>query len=179
MRGIRIAAVLAVLYSTPVPFQAYGQEVPGDLRDGFLGRFEYAANRYTQLAEALPEDVYSWTPNEGGMSVERVFMHIVRYNYWYPESSLGVASPEEVDLDRLEDMTGKETVLEYLGPSMDHVREVLDGMSDEELAQIVSLYGRDTQGWNVLLQLQVHMAEHLGQLMAYSRANDIVPPWSR
>ena len=31
----------------------------------------------------------------------------------------------------------------------------------------------------VLTQIDTHMAEHLGQLIAYSRVNGIVPPWSQ
>jgi hypothetical protein len=33
--------------------------------------------------------------------------------------------------------------------------------------------------WAVMLQLVAHMNEHLGQSIAYARANDVVPPWSR
>jgi len=31
----------------------------------------------------------------------------------------------------------------------------------------------------VLINLETHMAEHLGQAIAYSRMNGIVPPWSQ
>lgn len=32
---------------------------------------------------------------------------------------------------------------------------------------------------NLWVRLVPHMHEHLGQVIAYSRANEIVPPWSR
>ena len=162
-----------------MPLQSTAQEIPGGLGEAFLGRFDYSANRLVQLAEALPDDVYSWKPDEEGMTVELVFMHIIRYNYLYPEQSLGIVSPEDIDLDKLESMTGKETVLTYLKPSLNHARYVFKNMPAEKREEIVELYGRDTQAWNVFMQLQMHMAEHLGQLLAYSRANGVVPPWSR
>jgi len=56
---------------------------------------------------------------------------------------------------------------------------VVAHLSEADLSQSVVLYGRDTEAWNVLLQLQVHMAEHLVQLIAYARMNEIVPPWSK
>ncbi len=62
---------------------------------------------------------------------------------------------------------------------MDHVRGVVDGMSDADLAGPVELYGREVAGWAVLLQLITHMNEHLGQEIAYARMNGVVPPWSR
>jgi len=167
--------ILTLLVALPVS----AQETPGGLEEAYLGRYNYAANRLVRLAEALPADVYSWKPNEDGMTVEHVFMHIARYNYLYPEYNLGIASPSDIDLDQLESMTGKETVLKYLKPSLDYARKVFVEMPEADRQKIVELYGNDTQAWNVFFQLQVHMAEHLGQLMAYSRMNDIVPPWSR
>lgn len=155
------------------------QETPGGLEEAYLGRYNYAASRLLQLAEALPADVYDWKPNESGMSVEHVFMHIIRYNYQYPERNLGIVSPSDIDLDKLESMSGKETVLNHLKPSLDYARSIFVEMPEDELQQLVELYGNDTQAWNVFFQLQVHMAEHLGQLMAYSRMNDVVPPWSQ
>ena len=170
---------LALVASLVLAPAVYAQHPPTDLRDGFLTRYNYAAQRLVALAKAMPEDKFAWSPGEGVMSVERVFMHIIRYNYYYPESSLGVAAPEGIDVPNLESLTGKAVVLEHLKPSLDHVREVLAAMSEEDLSRSVGLYGRDTEAWNVLLQLQVHMGEHLGQLIAYARMNEVVPPWSR
>jgi hypothetical protein len=31
----------------------------------------------------------------------------------------------------------------------------------------------------VLVQLETHLSEHLGQSIAYARMNGVVPPWSR
>ncbi|MBX2820945.1 MAG: DinB family protein [Rhodothermaceae bacterium] len=176
MRYLKIKILVLTLL---IAFPVSAQETPGGLEEGFLGRYNYAANRLVRLAEALPEDVFTWKPNETGMTVEHVFMHIIRYNYEYPERNLGITSPADIDLDKLESMKGKETVLNYLKPSLDYARKVLVEMPEEDRQKIVELYGNDTQAWNVFYQLQVHMAEHLGQLMAYTRMNDIVPPWSR
>ena len=168
--------IVATLVLAPA---VHAQHPPADLRDGFKGRYQYAAQRLVALAKAIPEDQFSWSPGEGVMSVERVFMHIIHYNYYYPASSLGVAAPEGIDVPNLESLTGKAVVLEHLQPSLDHVRAVLGQMSADDLSQGVELYGRHTEAWNVFMQLQVHMGEHLGQLIAYARMNGVVPPWSR
>lgn len=173
----RVALLLAV--SWILAPATHAQQTPDDLKDGFLGRYNYAAQRLIRLAEALPADKFSWSPGEGVMSVEHVFMHIIRYNYYYPARNLGIPAPAGIDVENLESLTGKATVLEYLEASLDHVREVLAPMTEADLREGVSLYGRNTEAWNVFLQLQVHMGEHLGQLIAYTRMNGIVPPWSR
>lgn len=170
--------LLIVVASVPVPV-ARAQDGPDDLKDGYMGRYNYAAQRLVALAEAIPEEAYSWSPGEGVMSVERVFMHIIRYNYFYPASSLGIEAPEGIEVATLEERTGKATVLEHLAPSLDHVRTVIGQLSEDDLRRGVPLYGRNTEAWNVLHQLQVHMGEHLGQLIAYARMNGVVPPWSQ
>ena len=176
---ILCTCALVLVASMAIAPAVTAQKTPADLRDGFLGRYEYAARRLVSLAEAVPAEKYAWSPGEGVMSIERVFMHIIRYNYYYPASSLGVAAPEGLDVPNLEMLTGKATVLDHLSPSLDHVRQVLAQMSEDDLRESVVLYGRDTEAWNVWHQLQVHMGEHLGQLIAYARMNGIVPPWSR
>ena len=102
----RAFAVLVDRYQTLVCSVAYGivgnipssedlaQDAPPDLKQGWMTRYNYAAYRLVQLAEAIPEDKFAWSPGEGVMSVERVFMHIIRYNYLYPATSLGMAAPE-------------------------------------------------------------------------------------
>ena len=49
----------------------------------------------------------------------------------------------------------------------------------EALEAETELYGRTGPAWAVLVQLETHLSEHLGQSIAYARMNGVVPPWSR
>ncbi len=171
-----LVAAAAALFS-PVP--AMAQDTP-DFRAEFKGQFEGSARKFVALAEAMPAESYSWTPMEGVMTVARVYMHVARYNYMYPHLNLGIDPPKDVDYRSLEEsVTDKDEALPILVASMEHVRAVVDGMTDAELAAPVELYGREVASWAVLLQLVTHMNEHLGQSIAYARMNRVVPPWSR
>ena len=169
-----ILAAAAVLAAAPVQ----AQDTP-DFRAEFKGQFEASARKLVALSEAMPAETYSWSPMEGVMTVARVYRHIARYNYMYPHLNLGVEPPKGVDYQSLEEGgTDKEEVARLLAASMDHVRAVVNGMSDADLDAPVELYGRQVAGWAVLLQLVTHMNEHLGQSIAYARINRVVPPWS-
>ena len=98
----------------------------------------------------------------------------------YPDQSLGIESPMgPAEYGRWEEeVVDKDKVLEILGASMDHVRAVINQMSEKELNKPTRLYGREVGQWAVLLQLVTHMNEHLGQAIAYARMNQVVPPWS-
>ncbi len=148
-------------------------------QDSFLRHFNSSSRKFMALAEAMPADKYGWRPSEGAMSVELVYMHIARYNYNYLHTYLGAALPEGIDLDTMEEITGKEEVLKHMKASMDYVRKMTKQMGSGGMTKETRLYGRDMEGWGVFFQLITHMNEHLGQSIAYARTNDITPPWSR
>lgn len=171
---------LALLVAALAPVGATAQDAPpGPLEE--IGRqFEASARKFVALAEAMPEASYDWRPGDGVASVVEVFMHVARYNYYYPDAALSVEPPLGLDYDQLEGVVrAKAQALEILARSMDHVRTVRAGMSPEDMARPTRLYGRDVGQWAVLLQLVAHMNEHLGQSIAYARMNGVVPPWSR
>ena len=173
--GVFATALATLLTAAP----ARAQATP-DFRAEFQGQFEASARKLVALSEAMPAESYSWSPMEGVMTVARVYRHIARYNYMYPHLNLGIDPPKGVDYRMLEEGgADKEEVARILAESMDHVRTVVDGMSDADLAAPVELYGRQVASWAVLLQLVTHMNEHLGQSIAYARMNRVVPPWSR
>jgi uncharacterized damage-inducible protein DinB len=174
------APILAALAIILLPATVLAQADVPDIRAELRGQFEGSAQKFVALAEAMPGETYAWTPGEGVATVARVYAHVARYNYLYPETSLGVAPGEGVRYaDWEEELSDKAEVVAALTESMDHVRRVIDEMSDEELHARTRLYGRDVAGWAVVLQLVAHMNEHLGQAIAYARMNGVVPPWSR
>lgn len=180
MRKTTRAALLplALLFALPAP--AASQPAPSGFQAQFLGQFNASARKLVALAEAFPEDRFDWRPADGVASVAEAFMHIARYNYYYPATSLGITPPVGMDYERLEGVVSeKAQVVAELRRSMDHVRTVAERMSAVDLEKQTRLYGRDVAQWAVLLQLITHMNEHLGQEIAYARMNGVVPPWSR
>ncbi len=158
---------------------AFAQSTPTDYRDEFAGHFERSSRKVAMLSEAIPAELYSWSPGEGVMSVGRVYAHIARYNYLYLAESLGIEAPPGVDWQNFESITDKATLVSLLNQSIEHVRASVAGMDESDLTQLTTLYGRQVAGWAVLFQLLAHMNEHVGQSVAYARMNGIVPPWSR
>lgn len=153
---------------------------PPGFRGEFLQQFNLSMAKFLGLAGAMPEDKYAWSPGEGVHSVRRVYIHVARYNYNYPETNMGVAAPAGRNDESLEtsEMT-KEQVIDYLRQSREHVRTVVANATDEQLSRPTDLYGRQVPQWAVLMQLVAHMNEHLGQSIAYARMNGVVPPWSQ
>jgi uncharacterized damage-inducible protein DinB len=47
-----------------------------------MGQIDFVKGRLMQLAEAMPEESYSWTPGEGVRSVGEVYVHVAQSNYY-------------------------------------------------------------------------------------------------
>jgi DinB family protein len=145
---------------------------------------EIAHDKFKQLAEAMPEESYSWAPMEGVRSVGDVYQHISADNYFVP-SLMGMTPPEgtgvtndvmtfrafqEVDMTKAE-------IVGHVDASFTFMFESMDATVDE-LDRVITLGNSDTTVGDVWIRAITHLHEHLGQSIAYARSNEVVPPWS-
>jgi uncharacterized damage-inducible protein DinB len=133
--------------------------------------------KLVDLAQAMPQEKYSWRPGEGVRSVSEVYMHVVGANYFFP-SFVGVKPPEGLSRDMEKTVTEKAKVVEMLRNSFEHLRQAILSKSDSDLDSPAKLFGQETTVRDVLLTTVTHMHEHLGQSIAYARMNGVVPPWT-
>lgn len=145
-------------------------------RAELLHQLDEAGNKLIALAEALPQEKYSWRPGEGVRSVSEVYMHVAAANFNIPRAA-GINPPAGLESD-LEKITDKAKVVDILKRSFDHVRQALSSMSDADLDKTAKLFGNNTTVRDVFLLVVTHAHEHLGQSIAYARMNNIVPPWT-
>lgn len=139
----------------------------------------FTAGKMMQLAEAIPEDKYSWAPQEGVRDVAGVLKHTISANYFFA-TKLGAALPDGVNMETLEqDLKTKAQLSAALKQSTDLIVEAIKGVEDSTLGDKMEFPfpGEYTTTSAILIAL-THCNEHLGQLIAYGRANEITPPWS-
>lgn len=72
----------------------------------------------------------------------------------------------------------KAEVIEALHAAFEHARSAVRTVSDEDLDRTTTMFGQPSTYRAVLLLMTTHCHEHLGQQIAYARANGVVPPWS-
>ena len=73
----------------------------------------------------------------------------------------------------------KQQVIDALTESFKTLRNALETATGGSLTRDVDFWGTKTTRRAVLTTLDTHIAEHLGQLIAYARTNGVVPPWSK
>jgi len=137
------------------------------------------------LAEATPEEKFSWAPTDEVRTISEVYMHAVGVNMLLPPA-LGAAMPEGVEMTAPpfemmaqweEAVTAKADVIAKLGASMEYVGKALASITDLETE--VTLFGPPAPKRAYFLILLTHAHEHLGQSIAYARSVGVVPPWSQ
>jgi uncharacterized damage-inducible protein DinB len=165
--------------------------------DGFRGEFlwelEIAERQLSAMAEAIPAAMYAWRPDQRARSISEVFVHVAAGNFMLLEV-VGEEAPLDLYAgvpaqgqerflglikrnDELEKgVREKDTVTRMLRLSLEAVRESI-AAPDAELDQHRHFFGEQTTVRRVYLRLLAHMHEHMGQLIAYLRANGMNPPW--
>ena len=175
-----VAHMVPALLLAPLGFSPPGAaQISVEVRDVQMTHWEGSMRKVIALANAMPAETYTWSPGEGVMEVGHVFMHLAHYNYLYASQNLGMILPEGVALDEMESVRDKAQVVGALERSTEWLREQVGSMTTEALEARTQLYGQTVPAWAVLVQLETHLSEHLGQSIAYARMNGVVPPWSR
>jgi uncharacterized damage-inducible protein DinB len=152
-----------------------------------IARVEAVETKLVGLATAMPEASFAWRPMEGVRSVAEVFVHVVADNYLLPAFD-GPSAPSETGIDpddyatvqayEARQMTQAEIVA-ALEASFAHLKDAMTVASSRAPDRELSFFGRTVEAREMWVLTVTHLHEHLGQSIAYARANGIVPPWSR
>ena len=168
-----VFGVVAVAQEKGMDMTKAKSALMGDL----AGNLDDVESKLVSLAEATPQEKFTWRPAEGVRSVSEVFMHVVGGNYFV--LSFAGVKPPPMDRDAEKKVTEKAKIIEMLKASFAHVRNAAMKASDEDLIKKTKMFGRETTNRVVYLTILSHAHEHMGQSIAYARMNGITPPWSR
>jgi uncharacterized damage-inducible protein DinB len=175
----RAMAMLWMLAALSVHAQPIPRVDPLDgLWQGFDGEWRHVSNQLVALAEAIPDDEYAWRPGPGVRSVSEVIMHIAISNFGLLNAT-GAKLPADLTSPNIEQtVTAKPAVIGWLKRSLEAVRSARANLKPSGLRRKVKVNGTDATVDGVYLRIIIHANEHMGQLVAYARMNNVVPPWS-
>jgi uncharacterized damage-inducible protein DinB len=149
----------------------------GDAKSGskFVQDFEKHWSNAKELAvavaNAMPEDGYSFKPTPAQMTFGEQMIHITGANYGYCAFIAGAKSPYNEPKDAKKDQIVKE-----LGESFDYCTKTFDGMTEAKLDQNLRTGEHAVDAREVMLGVMIHMAHHRGQSEVYLRLKGVVPP---
>jgi uncharacterized damage-inducible protein DinB len=173
--------ITALVWSTPFAAQT---------REGVLGELMKdvadVEKKIMDLAKAMPDSAYSWSPGPGVRSAAEVFQHIAADNYFIP-ALMDKSAPKETGITKdyktavafEKKPMDKAAVIAELEKSFTFLRTSMSSTPDAQLNATIDLFGQKSTTRGLWITATTHLHEHLGQLIAYARANKVTPPWSK
>ncbi|MDH4064610.1 MAG: DinB family protein [Acidobacteriota bacterium] len=183
--GLTLAASCAGVVALPAEARAQdvmSKESVAELKSAFLADIETMRGKFVGLAEAFPQDKYTWRPMEGVRSVSEVLMLAAMEGYSFIPGSFGgkpaeLGSREEVAKLRM--ITDKAQIIDHINKGFAHAKAQLESIDPATLTGRREVMRQQRSAAQVALFVGGDLHEHLGQMIAYARMNQIVPPWSK
>ncbi len=114
-------------------------------------------------------------------------MHIAADNYFLP-AAMGIAPPAETGINGKEfnsavafekrPMT-RDQIIAELEKSFAFLKASMASTPDAKLDAAIEMFGQKSTTRGMWITTATHLHEHLGQLIAYARSNNVTPPWSK
>jgi uncharacterized damage-inducible protein DinB len=175
-----------------IPFVAAALIAPlsAQPREGVMGELlkdvADVEKKVLDLAKAIPESAYGWRPNPGVRSTGEVLQHVAADNYFLPVL-LGNPAPTETGITKEyktaaayeKRSLNKDAVIAELEKSFAFLRTSMNATTDAQLGTAMDVFGQKSTARGLWITTATHLHEHLGQLIAYARANKVTPPWSK
>lgn len=178
--GLFFAVMVLLANSAVAQVNPYKDSTPGvsGYRAEVLAEVRVQEDKFTRLAEAIPAEKYTWRPAADVRSISEVFLHVSAANYNLPKL-IGTPVPAGIDVKNLEkSTTDKAKVVSTLKDSFAHLKAAIMKMPDADLEKSLDWFGGKNTERGILLFITRHMAEHLGQSIAYARSVGVTPPWT-
>lgn len=180
-----LSTFITLALAMTLPLGAQDREgVMGDLiRD--VTRVEI---KIVGLATAMPASAYEWRPSKGARSTGEVFIHVAADNYFMPVL-MGGTAPAETGIDakgrhqtveafEQRPMT-RDQIIAELEKSFKFLKQAMTDTPDAKLEEQPKFKADKITTRGLWMGTVAHLHEHLGQLIAYARSNNVTPPWSK
>jgi len=164
-------SVLATqLFFAVVAFPAFAQNTLHPTPEVVRGHFMSINRKILDMAKDFPEDKYDFRLKPEMRSFREIIVHIAGGNIYAAKAGRGenVAWDDNLELDARNYKT-KADVVAMFEKTVNDANAAIEALSDSSFAKTVDPWVDVTE----------HSAEHYGLLVAYYRANGIVPPASR
>ena len=187
MRSHTPYALIAALALIAAPVSAQttlDRDAANEVRTQLIADLDTLNSKLTALANAFPEDKYTWRPGTGVRSVGEVFMHVAYGFYTFMPQVLGGHASADVPQGKgaylkFEQMSTKADVLKHLAGGWTYARAAIASADPNTFAAGKTFGSHQYSIVDLSFQMTGDVHEHLGQLIAYARTNGIKPPWSK
>jgi uncharacterized damage-inducible protein DinB len=175
--GLMIAAAGPItLAQTPAP--AAPQAMPAAAAANpvvWSAKFLYQHNAHNMIAAAqeMPADKYSYHPTADQWTFGKLVSHIAESNAHLCGALSGKPASPALTVS---ETAPKADLVAALQASFDFCSAALDGLTDAQLKDPVTFFGRQFPRATALMALTADLPDHYSQMASYLRLNGLLPP---
>jgi uncharacterized damage-inducible protein DinB len=185
MRRARCCVTLVALFALlALPLGAQTRQgLMGDL----MKDVTEVETKIVGLAKAMPDAAYQWRPTKGVRSTAETLMHVAADNYFLP-AAMGTTPPTETGISGKDYKTAaafeqkkltRDQIIAEVEKSFAFLKTAMTNTPDAKLDGPLDVFGQKMTTRGLWITTATHLHEHLGQLIAYARSNNVTPPWSK
>ena len=197
MKLLRIAVLLALwgvgftafaqselLQASAAKPAAQQDDVAKSIAESVSGTLQFTEGSFLGVAEAMPEDKYSYVPTAGKFDGVRSFgeqvKHVACAQFAFFNEFEGKKPPEDCEKGGHDPAKTKAELIKYLKDSFDYSNRVLATLTAQNaLDRVEGRYAGPNTKLGISVVAVWHITDHYGQIVEYLRMNQIVPPISQ
>ena len=159
-------------------------DIPKSIAESVSGTLQFAEGNFLGVAEAMPEDKYSYIPAGGNFDGVRSFgeqvKHVACAQFAFFNEFEGKKPPDDCEKGGHDPAKSKAELIKYLKDSFDYSNRVLATLTaNNALDRVEGRYAGPNTKLGISVIAVWHITDHYGQLVAYLRLNGIVPPFTQ
>ena len=159
-------------------------DIPKSIAASVSGTLQFAEGNFLDVAEAMPEDKYSFVPTNGKFDDARSFgeqvKHVACAQFAFFNEFEGKKPPDDCEKGGHEPARTKSELIKYLKDSFDYSNHVLATLTAQNaLERVEGRYAGPNTKLGISVVAVWHITDHYGQLVEYLRMNGIVPPMTQ
>jgi hypothetical protein len=159
-------------------------DIPKSIAESVSGTLQFIEGNFLGIAEAMPEDKYSFIPSTGKFDDARSFgeqvKHVACVQFAFFNEFEGKKPPDDCEKGGHDPAKTKAELIKYLKDSFDYGNGVLVMLTEKNaLDRVEGRYAGPNTKLGISVVAVWHITDHYGQLVEYLRLNGIVPPFTQ
>src|SRR6266536_2359580 len=143
---LSVASLVCLAASPARAQEVMSKDAAASVKASFLADIDTVRGKFLGLAEAFPQDKYTWRPMEGVRSVSEVLMLAAMEGYSFIPTSFGgkaadLGSREEAA--KLRTLSDKAQVIDHLTKGFAHAKKELEALDPGTLTGKRKIFGQD------------------------------------
>jgi len=156
-------------------------DVPRSIAESVSGTLQFDEGNFLGVAEAMPDNKYSFVPTVGKFDGVRSFAeqvkHVACAQFAFFNEFEGKTPPDDCEKGGHDTAKTKPELIKYLKDSFDYSNRVLAKLTAQNaLDRVEGRYAGPNTKLGIAVVAVWHITDHYGQIVEYLRMNGIVPP---